>query len=112
MIKDTRELVKTIKQKICKKYGAYITLYPLKYQLKWLGGHKVKVTAWQEQWGAEVNEVEFIASMTKDAMRENENELYSWIFDRAQAKKLSKFLYPSMNVYEDYERRMKRKFGL
>ena len=109
MIKDTRELVKTIKQRICKKYGAYITPWPLEYQLKWLGGHKVKVTAWQEQWGATINEVEFIATMTKDAMRENENKLYEWIFNRAQAKKLSDFLYPTGNVYRDYERRLLRK---
>jgi len=108
MIKDTKELVKTIKQKISKKHGAYITLYPLKYQLKWLGGHKVKVTAWQEKVGATINNIEFVVTMSKDAMRENENELFSWIFDREQAKKLDKFLYPSKNVYRDYERRKRK----
>jgi len=109
MIKDTRELVKTIKQRIIKKYGSCPTIRPLRYQLKWLGGHKVKVTVWQEKAGSTMNDIEFIATMTKDAMRENENKLYEWVFDRAQSKKLSDFLYPTGNVYRDYERRMLRK---
>ena len=109
MIKDSGELVRVIEQEIIKKYGAFPVIHPLKYQLKWLGGHKVKVTAWQEKAGATMNDVEFIATMTKDAMRENEIELYSWIFNRAQAKKLGDFLYPSGNVYRNYERRIIRK---
>ena len=108
MIKDTKELVKTIKQKIIRKYGAYIIDYPLRYELRWQGKHKVKVIAWQEKWDSSINEVEFIAMMSKDAMRENENELFSWISNREQAKKLDKFLYPSKNVYRDYERRKRR----
>jgi len=93
MIKNTAELVEEIRKRMIAKYGAYIIDYPLKYQLRWLRGHKVQVTAWQEKWGSTINNIEFTVMMTKNAMRENEIELYRWVSDREQASQIDKFLY-------------------
>ena len=105
MIKNTAELIEEIRKRMTAKYGAYIIGYPLKYQLRWLGKHKVQVTAWQEKWGSTVNNIEFTVMMTKNAMRENENELYMWVSDRVQASQLDKFLYLNKRVYQNYEKR-------
>jgi len=105
MIRNTEELVEEIRKRIIAKYGAYVIDYPLKYQLRWQRGHKVQVTAWQEKWGSTISNIEFTVMMTKNAMRENENELYSWITDRAQASQLDTFLYPSDRVYRNHEKR-------
>ena len=105
MIKNIAELIEEIRKRMTAKYGAYVIDYPLKYQLRWLGKHKVQVTAWQEKWGSTVNNIEFTVMMTKNAMRENENELYMWVSDRVQASQLDKFLYLNKRVYQNYEKR-------
>ena len=105
MIKNTAELIEEIRKRMTAKYGACVIDYPLKYQLRWLGRHRVQVLAWQEKWRSTINNIEFIVMMTKNAMRENEIELYRWISDRVQASQLDMFLYPNKRVYQNYEKR-------
>jgi len=105
MIKNTEELIEEIRKRMIAKYRACVVDYPLKYQLRWLGKHKVQVTAWQEKWGSTINNIEFTVVMTKNAMRENEIGLYRWISDRVQASQLDKFLYLNKRVYQNYEKR-------
>jgi len=105
MIRNTKELVEEIRKRMTAKYGACLIDYPLKYRLRWRGKHKVQVLAWQEKWGSTISNIEFTTMMTKNAMRENEIELYRWVSDRVQASLLDKFLYPNKRVYQNYEKR-------
>ena len=110
MIKSSGELVGAIKRKIIVKYGSFSLIHDMKYQLEWLGEHKVKVTAWQEKHGATINNVDFVVSMSKELMRNQQNKLYEWIFSEEQSKKLSNWLYPSKETYSEFERRERRRY--
>ena len=111
MIKTHEELEKTIVKKTIKKHGSCPTslLYDRDYQLEWLGNHRVKVTAWAMKWGAQDFFVEFVVLMGKDLMRLEENRLYEWIHSKNDAKRIDKFLYPSKDVYREFERKRREK---
>lgn len=110
MIKTYKGLKEIIERETIKKHGSFpLLLWNRDYQLKWLGNHRVKVTAWAERKGGHDFYVDFVVLMSKDLMREEENKLYEWIHSKEQAKKINRFLYPSKEVYKDYQRKKYKK---
>ena len=111
MIKTHKGLVGIIERETIKKHGSSPTtlLWSKDYQLKWLGNHRVKVTAWAERRNAQDYFVEFIILMSKDLMRLEEDRLYEWVHSKSDAKKIGKFLYPSKDVYREFERKRQKK---
>jgi len=93
MIRNTKELMEEIRKRIAEKYGESDTDYFINYELRWLGGHRVQVTAWQEDWDATFNRIEFSTTMTKNAMRENEDELLYQTCNSEEGARLVQYLY-------------------
>ena len=110
MIKTYKGLVGIIKRKIINKYEYFPLSFPLEYQLKWLGGHKVSVSAWQEKMGATINNVDFVVLMSKELMRNQESKLYEWIFNKEQNNKIYNWLYQSGEVHREFEKRERKRF--
>ena len=111
MIKTYKQLEQAIVKKTIKRHGSIPTslLWNRDYQLKWLGNHRVKVTAWAERRNAHDFYVEFVVLMSKDLMRLEENRLHEWIHSKSDAKRIDKFLYPSKDVYREFERKRRKK---
>ena len=108
MIKTYKGLKGIIERETIKKHGSIPTslLWNRDYQLKWLGNHRVKVTAWAERKRAHDFYVDFVVLVSKDLMREEENRLYEWIHSKSDAKRIGNFLYPSK---EDYKREFRKR---
>lgn len=109
MIKTYRGLVGIIKRKIIDKYDSFSLIHDMEYQLKWLGGHKVSVSAWQEKMGATINNVDFVVLMSKELMRNQESKLYEWIFNKEQNDKIYNWLYQSGEVHREFEKRERKR---